>query len=161
MGIPTVEIKLNTNTDISPTWTLVGTDTITFTGSGSSDGDLKAIPRPVSTGVLTAPELWVNSATDLQCSAYDAGNQATDSYSVDMFAVDPVNGNIIAIQITVDNETQAAEMEAWDTDSYVATTTEILTGTSNFTYLTLIGDFLATMPAPFPMALPPSSPRLL
>lgn len=131
MAAPTVTIKLNTNTDVAPTWTTVGADTITFTGSGSSDGDLKAIPRPTSTGVTTAHELWVNSGTDLQCSAYDGGGQTTDSYSVDMFSANPVNGNIVAIEISVNAETQAAEMEAWDTTSYVATTTEMISGTTN------------------------------
>jgi len=132
MAAPTVTIKLNTGaTDEAPTWTTVGSDTITFTGSGSSDADLKAIPRPTSTGVTTAHELWVNSGTDLQCSAYDGGGQTTNSYAVDMFASDPVNGNIISIEITVNPETQAAEMEAWDTTSYVATTTEMISGTTN------------------------------
>ncbi len=131
MAAPTVTIKLNTNTDVSPTWTTVGSDTITFTGSGSSDGDLKAIPRPTSTGVTIAHELWVNSGTDLECTAYDGGGQTTDSYSVDMFSSDPVQGNIIAIQITTNPETQAAEMEAWDTTGYSTTATEMISGTSN------------------------------
>lgn len=127
MAAPTITFKGNTGTNGSPTWTTIGgSDTITFTGAGSSDGDLKPIPRPLSTGIRIADELWINTGTDTEVSGYDGGGQETDSYSVDMFASDPVAGNVIAIEISTNDETQAGELEAWDNGSYNSTANEIL-----------------------------------
>ncbi len=133
MAAPTISIRLNTGSEASPTWTeITSGDSIVFTGSGSSDGDLKPIPRPVgSNKVRIADELWANRGTDVECTIYDAGGQEVTDYTLDMFPSNPTVTNIIAIQADTNPESQAGELEAWDDTGYDSTTKEILAGTTN------------------------------
>ncbi|MEE9215697.1 MAG: hypothetical protein V3U54_13160 [Thermodesulfobacteriota bacterium] len=130
MASPTIVFKYNSNTEASPTWTdILAAETITFTGAGSTAGNLKPIPVPSGGDVVRiADELWIDKGTDAEITLYDAGGQETDSFTVDMFASNPTNTNVLAIQADTNPETQAAELEAWDDTSFNATTKEILDG---------------------------------
>lgn len=132
MAAPTILIKLNTGTEGSPTWTTVGaSDTITFTGSGSSDTDLRPVPRPAGANkVHIANQLWVDTGTDLQCTVYEGGGDEVADYVTDIFPTDLVNTNYIAIQADTNPESQAGELEAWDDESYNTTAKEMLAGTT-------------------------------
>jgi hypothetical protein len=135
MAQPTIVFERTTN-ETTPAWVDIDANTtITFTGSGSSDGDLKPIPVPTgSNKVRIADELWVDTSTDVEITIYaddPAGGQETDNYNVDMFASNPTTTNTIGIRATVDVESQAGELEAWDNTSYNSTANEILSGTTN------------------------------
>ena len=105
-------------------------DIITFTGAGSADADLKPILVPAS-GLLVANECWIDDpVTDFEVSSYDGGGNTPANDGVDIFATDPVNTNVFAIQATVNGEAQAGELEGWDTGSYAAATKESLVGTT-------------------------------
>ena len=130
MAAPTIVLKYNSGTEAVPVWTdILGGEVITFTGAGSSDGDLKPIQRPAS-GIYVADELWIDKATDAEITLYDGGGQGA-AYAADIFTVNPTNTNIFAIQADTNPETQAGQLEAWDTTSYAATTKESLAGTTN------------------------------
>lgn len=131
MVAPTILIKINTGTEGTPTWTTVGaSDTITFTGSGSSDTDLRPVPRPAGANkVHIADELWVDTGTDLECSIYEAGGDEVGDYVTDIFSTALTNTNYIAIQADTNPESQAGELEAWDDDNYNTTLKEVLNGT--------------------------------
>lgn len=133
MASPTISLSYNAGTDATPSWTAVAaSETITFTGAGSSDGDLKPIPVPTGSNLVRiADELWINKGTDAEVTLYDAGGQETDSYSVDMFASNPTITNLFAIQAATNPETQAGELEAWDDTNFNTTVIEILAGTTN------------------------------
>lgn len=133
MAAPTILMKFNDNNEGSPNWvTIAGGEKITFTGSGSSNGDLRAIPRPVgSNKVHIADDLWIDKATDEAIPTYDAGGQDTTDYTSDMFSSDPTNTNVIAIQADTNPESQAGELEAWDDTNYNTTAKEVLAGTGN------------------------------
>ena len=133
MAAPTITIEYNDGSDASPSWIAVGAgEVITFTGPGSSDGDLKPIARPIGSNLVKiADALWINKGTDDEVTLYDAGGQEVTSYAVDMFPTDPTITNLFAIQATTNPESQAGELEAWDDGSYNTTAKEILNGTGS------------------------------
>ncbi len=135
MAAPTILFR-RTTSETTPAWvTIDANTTITFTGAGSSDGDLKPIPVPTGSNVVRiADELWVDTSTDIEITIYaddPAGGLETDSFSVDMFASNPTTTNTLAIQADTNPESQAGELEAWDNTSFNSTTNEILAGTTN------------------------------
>lgn len=135
MAQPTIVFE-RTTSETTPAWVDIDSNTtITFTGAGSADGDLKPIPVPTGANLVRiADELWVDTSTDIEITIYaddPAPGQETDSYSVDMFASNPTTTNTLGIRSTVDVESQAGELEAWDNGSYNSTTNEILAGTTN------------------------------
>lgn len=140
MAAPTILFKYNdvTGDNDATVWTTIaGGEVITFTGTGSSDGDLKPIQRPDATGnaIRVADELWINKGTDDEIGLYDAGAQEVANTTTDIFTSDPTNTNTFCIQADTNPETQAGEMEAWDNGSYNTTANEVINGTAS----TLIG----------------------
>ncbi|KKN86548.1 hypothetical protein LCGC14_0267240 [marine sediment metagenome] len=135
MAQPTIVFE-RTTSETTPVWVDIDTNTtITFTGAGSADGDLKPIPVPTGANLVRiADELWVDTSTDIEITIYaddPAPGQETDSYTVDMFASNPTTTNTLGIRATVDIESQAGELEAWDNTSFNSTINEILAGTTN------------------------------
>lgn len=124
---------VSAGTDAVPTWsTIGGAETITPTGAGSSDGDLKAIQAPSASGVRLADECWIDQATDTQLSLYQNGGGADISgYASDIFPTDLTNTNNFAILCATNSEAQAGELECWDDGSFNSTTNEMLAGTTN------------------------------
>lgn len=140
MAAPVILFKYNdVATDTSATnWiTIAGGEVITFTGAGSSDGDLKPIQRPDATGqaIRIADDCWINKGTDAVIQLYDAGGQEVATTGEDIFPSNPTNTNTWCVQTDTNPETQAAEFEAWDNGSYNTTNNEVINGTST----TLIG----------------------
>jgi hypothetical protein len=134
MAQPTITFSLNTGTEGTPTWTpvLVTVDTIYFTGSGSSNGNMKPITQPSgSNKTHVADELWFEDgdSTDLEVTVYEGGADEAADYTTDIFPTDLVNTNYLAIAAST-AEAQAGELEAWDDNTYVATTKELLNGTT-------------------------------
>ena len=134
MAAPTISIRMNTGSEGTPTWSeVLAADVITFTGSGSSDGDLKPVPRPSGANKThVADELWWedNDSTDLEVTIYEGGGDEAADYTTDIFPTDLTNTNYIAIQADTNPESQAGELEAWDDNSYNTTTKEMLAGTT-------------------------------
>ena len=123
MAAPDIFFKYNdVATDTSATnWvTIAGGEVITFTGSGSSDGDLKPIQRPDATGnaIRIADDCWINKGTDDAIQLYDAGGQEVSTTGEDIFPSNPSNTNTWCVQTDTNPETQAAEFEAWDDNGY-------------------------------------------
>lgn len=141
MAAPVIFFKYNdVATDTSATnWiTIAGGEVITFTGAGSSDGDLKPIQRPDATGnaIRIADDCWINKGTDAVIQLYDAGGIEVATTGEDIFnATPPSNTNTWCVQTDTNPETQAAEFEAWDDTNYDSTDNPIINGTST----TLIG----------------------
>lgn len=139
MAAPTITFKFNdVSSDTDATnWTAITGDVITFTGAGSSNGDLKPIQRPDATGqaIRIADELWINTGTDLEVQLYDAGGQEVADTATDIFPSNPSNTNTFGVTATVNPETQAGEMEAWDDGTFTTDAKETLDGTAS----TLIG----------------------
>ena len=136
MAAPTILFRYNdvaTDTAATVWTTIAGGEVITFTGAGSSDGDLKPIQRPDATGnaIRIADDLWINKGTDDAIQLYDDGGQEVATVSEDIFPVNPSNTNTFAVQADTNPTTQAAEFEAWDNTSYNTIANEILNGTSN------------------------------
>ncbi len=139
MAAPTITFKFNdvtTDTDAT-NWTAITGDIITFTGAGSSNGDLKPIQRPDATGqaIRIADECWINTGTDLEVQLYDAGGQEVATTGENIFPSPPTNTNTFGVTATVNPETQAGEMEAWDTGTFTTDAKETLDGTAS----TLVG----------------------
>ncbi len=140
MAAPDIFFKYNdvTGDNDATVWTTIaGGDVITFTGTGSSDGDLKPIQRPDATGnaIRIADECWINTGTDDEVGLYDAGAQEVATTGEDIFTANPTNTNTFCIQADTNPETQAGEMEAWDDTNFDSTDNEVLDGTTT----TLIG----------------------
>lgn len=164
MAAPTISYQYNIGSDAAPSWTTIaGGEVITFTGSGSSDGDLKPIPVPTGSNLIKlGVELWINKATDAEIALWKDGSegQTHDSYTTDFFTVNPTITNTFAVLVATNPETQAGEMEAWDDTGYSTTAKEILNGTANlgvhsqlrmcFTASNVaVGAGAGTMPAPY------------
>lgn len=134
MAAPDIVFKFNSGSEGSPTWTdILAGEIITFTGAGSSAGDLKAIPVPEGGNLIhIADECWIDKGTDTEVANYKDGSEGQDhtSYSTDFFTVNPSDTNIFAIQADTNPEAQAGELEAWDDTSYNTTAKEILNGTA-------------------------------
>ncbi len=140
MAAPTILFRYNdvaTDTSATSWTTIAGGEVITFTGSGSSDGDLKPIQRPDATGnaIRIADDCWINKGTDDAIQLYDAGGQEVATTGEDIFPSNPSNTNAWCVQADTNPETQAAEFEAWDNTSYNTTANECINGTAS----TLIG----------------------
>lgn len=133
MAAPTISLSYNSGTEGSPTWTAIaGGEIITFTGSGSSAGDLKPIPVPTGSNVVhMADELWIDKGTDAEVTLYDGGGGDATTFVADIFPSNPSNTNIFAIQADTNPESQAGELQAWDDTGYNTTAKEILNGTTN------------------------------
>ena len=135
MAAPVIIFNYNdVATDTSATnWIVIaGGDVITFTGAGSSDGDLKPIQRPDATGnaVRIADDCWINTTTDVAVQLYDAGGQEVADYVTDIFTSDASNTNVFCVQTDTNPETQAAEMEAWDDGTFTTDAKETLDATA-------------------------------
>ncbi len=135
MAAPVISLSFNSGSDASPTWVAIGAgEVITFTGAGSSAGDLKPIPVPTGSNLIhLADELWNDEATDTEISIWKDGSEGQDhtSYSTDFFTVNPTITNVLAIQGDTNPESQAGVLEAWDDTGYNTTAKEILNGTTN------------------------------
>lgn len=81
MAAPTVTIRFNKGNEGVPDWQDTTTNALTFCGFGSSDADLKDIKIPTTPQII--PELWMNAATDLQCTTYSNGTATADSGTTD------------------------------------------------------------------------------
>jgi hypothetical protein len=132
MAAPDIKFKFNSSTEASPTWTDIGlTDKITFTGAGSSAGDLKPIPRPTTNKVRIADEVWIDTTVDVEITQYDGGGQEVNSFTTDIFPTDPTNTNVFAIQADTNPEAQPGELELWDDTNFNTTAKETIAGTTN------------------------------
>ena len=131
MAEPTITMEYNDGSDAVPSWTTIaGGEVITFTGPGSSDGDLKPITAPIA-GVRVADELWIDKGTDAEVSLYDGGGQEVGDFVTDVFTINPAITNIFAILASTNSESSAGILRAWDDTNYNTTALESLTGTTN------------------------------
>ena len=131
------------------TWTIYETDTwydiggaetIKFTGPDTvADTSWDEVTRPAS-GYKVAEELWLDhTSADRQSTQYEGGG-ATATYGVaPNWSLS--NDDYMAIEITVNPETSAGNLSAWNTSSHAATTKEILAGTTNMAHSWLRAGF--------------------
>lgn len=120
MAEPTILLKYNDNTEGSPNWVTIGAaEKITFTGSGSSDQDMKNVIRPTgSNKIRIDDECWIQNGTDIVLPLYEAGGDEVSDYVSDIFVTSLTNTNYFAIQADTNPEAQAGELEAWDDNTY-------------------------------------------
>jgi len=134
MAAPVITMAYNTVDSETPTWLAIGaSEVITFTGAGSSDGDLKPITRPIA-GVRVADELWIDKATDAAVLHYDGGGQEVGDFATDVFTANPVNTNVLAILASTNSETSAGILRAWDDTNYNTIIEESIAGTANMAH---------------------------
>jgi hypothetical protein len=116
-----------------------GSDTIKFTGPDTvADTSWDPVTAPAS-GYKVADELWLDASTDRQSTQYEGGG-ATAAYSASPnWTLN--NDDYMAIEITVNPETSAGNLTAWDTSAHSTHTSEILNDMNGNNYSWLRAEF--------------------